>query len=40
MTRGYIGKTLNVDPSTGTLKDEVLEEKFCRNYIGGYGTGV
>ncbi|MCK4273333.1 MAG: aldehyde ferredoxin oxidoreductase family protein [Dehalococcoidales bacterium] len=40
MTRGYMGKILNVDLSRRELKDEVLDEKLCRDYIGGYGIGV
>ena len=39
MTGGYIGKILFVDLSIGTIKEEVLEEKMCRNFIGGYGIG-
>ncbi len=35
-----MGKVLWVDLSKGTLKDEVLDEKFCRNFIGGYGFGA
>ena len=37
---GYAGKALWADLTTGTLKDEVLEEKFCRDFIGGYGFGA
>ena len=37
MARGYMGKVLFVDLSTGELKDEVLEEKLCYDFIGGYG---
>jgi len=40
MKGGYIGKILNVDLTAGTLKDEKLDEQFCRDYIGGYGFGV
>ncbi len=40
MTRGYMGKILNVDLSANELKDEVPEEKLCRDYIGGYGIGA
>jgi len=35
-----MGKILFVDLSKGELKDEVLEEKFCRDFIGGYGFGA
>ena len=40
MKGGYVGKILNVDLSTGALKDEVLNEDLCRDYIGGYGIGA
>ena len=40
MARGYIGKILFVNLSTGELKDEVLEEKLCHDFIGGYGIGA
>ncbi len=40
MARGYMGKILFVDLSTGELKDEVLEEKLCHDFIGGYGIGA
>ena len=40
MARGYMGKILFVNLSTGELKDEVLEEKLCRDFIGGYGIGA
>jgi len=40
MARGYMGKVLFVNLSTGELKDEVLEEKLCRDFIGGYGIGA
>ena len=32
-----MGKVLWVDLSKGTLKDEALDEKIARTYIGGYG---
>jgi aldehyde:ferredoxin oxidoreductase len=37
---GYVGKILFVDLSTGGIKEEALEEKMCRDFIGGYGIGV
>ena len=40
MAGGYVGKVLFVDLSTGKLKDEVLEEKLCRDFIGSYGLGA
>ena len=39
MAGGYVGKLLWVDLSKGTLKDEALDEKLCRDFIGGYGIG-
>jgi len=35
-----MGKVLFVDLSKGELKDEVLDEKLCRDFIGGQGLGV
>ncbi len=35
-----MGKILWVDLSQGELKDEVLDEAFCRQFIGGYGFGA
>ena len=40
MSLGYTGKILFVDLSTGVINEEVLEEKMCRNFIGGYGIGA
>ncbi|MFN8522829.1 MAG: aldehyde ferredoxin oxidoreductase family protein [Chloroflexota bacterium] len=40
MARGYMGKILNVDLSKGTVTDEPLDEKLCRDFIGGYGIGA
>ena len=40
MARGYMGKILWVDLSMGELKDEVLDENLCREFIGGYGIGA
>jgi len=40
MPGGYIGKILFVDLSTGAIKEEVLDEKICRDFIGGYGIGA
>jgi len=40
MAGGYMGKILFVDLSSGVIRDEVLEEKFCRDFIGGYGIGA
>jgi aldehyde:ferredoxin oxidoreductase len=40
MAGGYMGKILLVDLSRNKLKDEVLDEKLCRQFIGGYGIGA
>lgn len=40
MARGYMGKMLWVDLSKKELKDEVLDEKIGRQFIGGYGLGA
>jgi aldehyde:ferredoxin oxidoreductase len=40
MSGGYIGKISFVDLSTGAIKEEILEEKMCRDFIGGYGIGA
>lgn len=40
MPAGYMGKILWVDLSKGVLKDETLDEKLCRDFIGGYGIGA
>jgi len=40
VARGYMGKILWADLSRGELKDEVLDEKLCREFIGGYGIGA
>jgi len=40
MTGGYMGKVLFVDLSTGTLKEEPLDEKIVRDFLGGYGIGA
>src|SRR4030042_2015720 len=40
MPDGYAGKILWADLSQNELKDEVLDEKFCRDYMGGYGFGA
>ena len=40
MSFGYIGKILFVNLSTGEIKEEILEEKMCRDFIGGYGIGA
>jgi aldehyde:ferredoxin oxidoreductase len=40
MARGYMGKILDLDLSSGTLTKEPLDEDVCREYIGGYGVGA
>jgi aldehyde:ferredoxin oxidoreductase len=40
MARGYMGKILNVDLTTGALTDETLDEDLCRRFLGGYGLGA
>ena len=37
---GYVGKILLVDLSLGEIKEEILDEKMCRDFIGGYGIGA
>lgn len=40
MARGYMGKMLMVDLSRNKLEEEALDEKLCRQFIGGYGLGA
>jgi aldehyde:ferredoxin oxidoreductase len=40
MAGGYAGKILFIDLSTGVLKEERLDDKMCRDYLGGYGIGA
>ncbi|MFC1898901.1 aldehyde ferredoxin oxidoreductase family protein [Chloroflexota bacterium] len=40
MAKGYIGKILFVDLSKGEIKEEALDEKLSRDFIGGYGIGA
>ncbi|MBA7476927.1 putative oxidoreductase YdhV [subsurface metagenome] len=40
MAGGYMGKILFVNLSKGELRDEALDEKLCREFIGGYGIGA
>jgi aldehyde:ferredoxin oxidoreductase len=37
---GYMGKILWVDLNQGKLKDEPLNGRLCRSFIGGYGLGA
>ena len=40
MSRGYVGRILNIDLTTRTLENEILNEGQCRDFIGGYGLGA
>ena len=40
MAQGYMGKILMVNLSRNELKDEILNEELCRQFIGGYGIGA
>jgi len=40
MSRGYAGKLLEVDLSSGDVRDIVLDEEILKNYIGGRGLAV
>jgi len=38
--KGWIGKILRVDLTTGEIKDEFLDPKVAKDYIGGRGIGI
>jgi aldehyde:ferredoxin oxidoreductase len=40
MINGYMGKVLWVDLTHHKIKVEALDEKLCRDYLGGYGMGA
>ena len=40
MIGGYAGRIGFVDLSTGEIKEEALDERAARQFIGGYGIGV
>jgi len=40
MAKGYMGKLLFVNLSTGEIKDEIPDETLYRDFIGGYGVGA
>jgi len=40
MPNGYMGKMVFIDLTSGSIKEEALEEKMCRQFIGGFGLGV
>ena len=37
MVYGFMGKILWVDLSRNEMREEPLDEKIARNYLGGYG---
>lgn len=40
MAKGYTGRVLVVDLTTGTVQEDKLEERLYRHFIGGLGLGV
>jgi aldehyde:ferredoxin oxidoreductase len=40
MVYGYMGRVLWVDLSQGSIREEALDEKITRDFIGGYGLGA
>ncbi len=38
--KGWIGKILRVDLTTGEIKDELLDPQVAKDYIGGRGIGI
>jgi len=40
MARGYMGKILYVDLSTGDIREETPDENLYKDFIGGYGVGA
>lgn len=40
MLGGYAGKMLFVNLSDGSIREEELPERICREFIGGYGLGI
>jgi aldehyde:ferredoxin oxidoreductase len=40
MARGYTGKMIWVDLTENELKDEILDEGVCKQFVGGYGLGA
>ncbi len=40
MAGGYMGKVLFVNLSSGVIKEEALDEKTRRDFLGGYGLGA
>jgi len=39
MLGGYMGKIIFVDLTRGEINEETLDEKVCRDFLGGYGLG-
>ncbi len=40
MAGGYAGRILNVDLTTGSIREETLDEGLLRGFLGGYGVGA
>lgn len=40
MAKGYMGRVLNVDLSSGGIREEELDERVLRDFVGGYGLGA
>jgi aldehyde:ferredoxin oxidoreductase len=40
MAGGYMGKILRVNLTTQTIKEDILDEKLERQFLGGYGIGA
>jgi len=40
MANGFMGQLLNVDLTSGLMRAEPLDERLCRDYIGGYGLAA
>jgi len=40
MARGYMGRILDVNLTTGEIREEPLDQSMCRDFIGGYGLGA
>ncbi len=38
--KGWMGKVLRVDLTTGSIKDEILDPRVAKDYIGGRGLGI
>ncbi|UCB43252.1 MAG: hypothetical protein JSV77_00980, partial [Dehalococcoidales bacterium] len=38
--KGYIGRLLRVDLTSGSMKEEWLDEPELREYVGGAGFGI